>query len=90
MCVRPSTQADCPIYSNFDHEFHLDVAVEVFQNPELYAQHAAWNFCGWVWFSPEDGKWYEQVMQYRGVVDCLTGETPQECIEQAIEKYGAD
>ncbi len=60
---RPSNLEECTFsMSNFDHS--IDGELEgALRTSRVYAQHAAWDFCGYVWFA--DGQFHEDVWQYR-------------------------
>lgn len=53
---------DDTVYSNLFNEYNEDVIAQV-TTGLAYAQHAAWDFCGYVWFS--DGVWCESVWVHR-------------------------
>jgi glutathione peroxidase-family protein len=78
-----------PVYSNLDHELNQEI-VTILKNNEgkLYAQHAAWNFCGYIWF--KDGKWHEQVLRYHIVVNELSDTDIESLIDEANSLYGYD
>ena len=87
---RPDTELDEAVYSNFDHRTDDAVASELEARPgEVYAQHAAWNFCGYVWRLP-DGTWVDQVWRYGAPVEDIKGGTLESVIGRAIEGYGAE
>lgn len=88
--ARPEAAADEPIYSNFDHQVDAKVAEQVESKPgELYAQHAAWNFCGSVWCLP-DGRWVDQVWCYHVPVEDIIGDSLMAVIERANGNYGCE
>jgi hypothetical protein len=76
-----------PHYSNFDHTLD-ESAEELLREGKTLMQHAAWNFCGWVWF--KDGMFYEAIMQYRVLMETLSDPTLMEVIRKANEKYGSE
>ena len=76
---------DC-IYSNFDH--CLDPAIVKEVEKGAYAQHAAYNFCGYVW--KDDKGWHEAQMVYGSVRRVLHAETVEEVIREANECGGTD
>ena len=89
MLTRPQVETET-VYSNFDHRLDVDVARHLENHPgEVSAQHAAWNFCGYVWREP-DGRWVDQVWQYHAPVEDITGDAIESVIEQAIERFGAE
>ena len=49
------------VYSNFDHLLDEEIAKQLESNSgKVYAQHAAWDFCGYIWH--DDGKWYDETL----------------------------
>lgn len=75
------------IYSNVDHVLRDDIVAQLEAHPDWFAQHAAWDFCGWVW-RDADGRWHEQVMVYGAEAAVLDGATPLEVIAQANGRFG--
>ena len=75
------------IYSNWDRVLDASVERILAADPSLYAQHAACNYCGYVWC--KDGVWYEQVWQWKTPVELFTGPGPRAVIEAVIGKYGS-
>ncbi len=71
--------------SNSDHSIDdgLDAAL---RKEKDYAQHAAWDFCGYVWF--EGGLFHEEVWQYHVHVDTLSADTLEELMNVVNDKYG--
>jgi len=76
---------DC-IYSNFDHCFDSTMVEQVEKG--AYAQHAAYNFCGYVWKDNEG--WHEAQMVYGSVVRILHAATAEAVIKEANECGGTD
>jgi len=77
------------IYSNFDHELDNKVVKLVETHPnKLYAQHAAWNFCGYVWFNGQ--QWKEEVWQWNSPVEILVADTIKNLIDSVNAQYGYD
>jgi len=60
-------ETDESVYSNFDHELNQTIVAKLQENPnKIYAQHAAWDFCGYIWF---DGTlFHERVLRYHQLV----------------------
>lgn len=86
----PPDETDESVYSNFDHRLEADVAAELERRPgEVCAQHAAWNFCGYIWRMP-DGRWIDQVWHHGSPVRDIIGDTLREVIEDASDSYGHD
>lgn len=75
------------VYSNFDHILDEEVKEQLIKNEgKLCAQHAAWNFCGYIWFS--DGKFHEEVWEYKSPIDVLEDEDLESLIDEANGRYG--
>lgn len=51
---RPSRCDGEDIYSNFSHELEKETLERIKESGD-FAQHSAWNFCGYIWFA--DGRW---------------------------------
>lgn len=82
----PSGRLKDTIYSNFYHEFDPEVEKQLLGDPDSFAEHAAWDFYGKVWF---DGvQWVEEVWRYRSVSAIFYGSSAKDVIEQAIANYG--
>ena len=74
--------------SNFDLSVDEGLAERLTANEgKVFAQHAALNFCGNVWF--EDGKFHNQIHQSYAEVDELEAETLEGLMEIANDKYGS-
>lgn len=74
------------VYSNFDHCYGM--TEEQVKDSDMHHQHAAYNFCGYVWFDPEKQQFVEEINVYRNVVNTLYGKTLDEVIQEAIMLYG--
>lgn len=73
--------------SNFDGLIEDGLAEALKLKPAItYAQHSAWNFCGYVWF--ENGRFVEQVWRYNSPVDELTADTLEDLMEEVNGEYG--
>lgn len=86
--ARPDVRLRPAVYSNFDHELKPDIVKQLEADPNSYAQHAAWDFCGYVWRGA-DGIWRDEVWQYREPVEVLYSNTIEGAIAFANKKYGA-
>lgn len=76
------------VYTNCTHELDTDVVKELELNPnKTVAQHAAWEFCGYIW---HDGTgWINEVWRHNHPMDIFGGTTVQEVIRLANVKYGS-
>ncbi len=87
---RPFTFARDTVYSNFDHVLDATVVCELKAAAgEVYAQHAAYNFCGFVWLLP-DGRWVNQIWRHGTPVDDIYGNSIESVIEVANNSYGSE
>lgn len=76
---------DDALYSNIDHLLNDDVLTAVAAGG-VRGQHAAWDYCGWVW--KDDEGWHETVMRYGQHLDTFHGDSAKSVIEQTLEAYG--
>lgn len=87
--LRPEGETAEPVYANCDHQLNAAVVAELEANPSLCAQHASWNFCGYVWRG-RDGVWRDEVWRYHSPVQTFEGESAQDVIDAANDTYGHD
>lgn len=73
------------VMSNLGCRINGDVEVVLRSGP-YYAQHSAWEFCGYVWFA--DDIFHEQVKRYRVHVDTLSASTLPELMQLVNDKWG--
>lgn len=85
--VRPERETSEAVYSNFDHVLEAGVEAELLADSTLYAQHAAWDFCGYVWHAA--GVWHNEVWRWNSPVEVLTDESCAAVIAQANDKWGS-
>lgn len=57
------------------------------QAGSVYAQHAAWNFCGYVWY--ENGMFHEEVWVYNAPRTVINADTLQELMSDVNAEYGS-
>ena len=76
------------IYSNFDHELNDGVKKELEKCSTIYSQHAAWDFCGYVWL--KNKLWREEVWIYGAPVETMSNESLEYLISNVNDKYGSD
>ena len=75
--------------SNFDHTIDEGLEEVLRANPaRKYAQHSAWDFCGYVWF--ENGKFFEQVWRYKAPIDELEANDLKELMLETNLLYGSE
>ena len=88
--IRPLTETGKAAYSNFDHCLDTEIVAQLESNPgKVCAQHAAWNFCGYIWRLP-DGCWVDQVWVYNNPVQDIIGGSIEDVIERANVGYGSE
>lgn len=61
---------------------------EKLKNEEVFCQHAAWNFCGYVWYSNDN--FYDEVMIHHKIVEVMMNPNLKELIREVNDKYGWD
>lgn len=83
--MRPEKEGKC-VYSNFDHRLVLEE--EELKESGSYHQHAAWEFCGYVWYEKETQTFKEEVWRYRLLVTTLENKNLENLIEEANSRYG--
>lgn len=73
--------------SNIDHSIDggLAEALKEGEN-KLYAQHAAWNFCGYVWY--ENDKFHEVVYRHNAPVGEFEADNLDELMTIVNNEYG--
>lgn len=73
--------------SNFEHTIDDNLA-QILRDGEdkLFAQHSAWDFCGYVWYS--NGIYHEQIWRYKSPIDEIEAETLEDLMEEANSRYG--
>jgi len=83
--IRP--EASDEVYSNFDHSLNAEVVKEL-ETGDKFAQHSAWNFCGYVY--KDQSGWHEEVWRHGSTVETLSGDSVENVIQQANSEYGND
>lgn len=77
------------VYSNFDHRLEEDIAKQLEEKSgKAFAQHAAYNFCGYIWHA--DGKWHDEVWVHGAPVHVYEGDTIKAVIEAAVDQHGGE
>jgi hypothetical protein len=85
--MKPPTELRPSVYSNFDHDLDTEVAEKLKEQAgEVYAQHAAWNFCGYIWF--ENETWHEEVWVHGSAVETRSEEKLEDLIDSVNQSYG--
>ena len=74
------------VYNNIDHVQEL--SDEDVIKSGLYHQHAAWNFCGWVWYDKEEEVFKEEVWEYYSLVDTISAATIKSLIDKVNAEHG--
>ena len=72
--------------SNFDGKINEGME-EKLKSGKFYGTYPAWNFHGTVWF---DGVFKCGIMQYHHHTATIEGESLQEIMDEACERYGTD
>lgn len=83
----PSRDLGESVYSNLSNELDDNVVGEL-EKGDCYAQHAAWDYNGTVWFDVATATWYEDIWRYQVMVEQFTADTIMGVIQQAIDEYG--
>jgi hypothetical protein len=73
------------VYSNCDHALDATVADQL-KAGDCYAQHAAWDFCAYVWF--ENGRYRSYVMRYGSHRATLENDDLADLIRQTNDEFG--
>lgn len=75
------------VMSNCDHSIDADIAARL-QAEEAYAQYAAWDFCGYVWWDRTEQRWYCEIWRYNSYRETVGGATLADIMAEASEAYG--
>lgn len=75
------------VMTNLDHSVK-PWAAEKLKNGDVYGQYSGWDFCGFVWYAKELGKFCCRVDQHRVHVDTVIEDTLEAIMETVCEKYG--
>lgn len=84
--TKPALPTQDAVYSNLNHELDEAVVAELEADSDFYAQHSAWDFCGYVWF---DGRWHEEAWVHGERVATYDGDTVMAVISDANYHHGA-
>lgn len=79
-------ELDC-LTTNFDGSIDREVEAQL-KEQEAYAQFAAWDFCGYVWWNRGRKQWSCRVMVYREHVNTIHADTVEELREAVNDEYG--
>ncbi len=74
------------VYSNLIHE--LELSEEEVRKSGKFHQHAAWNYCGYVFYDPIINLFYEEIWVYNSMVGIKKNASLKTLIEETIEVYG--
>jgi hypothetical protein len=74
--------------SNFDAQIEPEAEYLLQKHPGEHAQHAAWNFCGYVKWDPDWELFIEQVWVYGAHVDTFAAESLYELMKEINGEYG--
>ena len=73
--------------SNFDHSIDKGLNEKLKSGP-FYADYAAWNFHGDVWFQNE--KFYCKIMRYKLHINTITADSLEDIMKIASDKHGVN
>ena len=76
------------VYSNLKHQFEM-TADEVKQS-NLFHQHSAWDFCGYVWYDKTEKAFKEEIWIYNVHRATHTNLSLIELIEKVNSIHGYD
>ena len=77
------------VMSNMDHAIDAGVARQLKRRPgAVFAQHAAWNFCGYVWY--QDSVFMEEVWVFNKYQATYGAETLDKLMRDVNEVYGQE
>ena len=71
--------------SNCDHTIDRGLAKRL-RGGRVFAQHSAWNFCGYVWF--ENGQYHEEVMVHHQYQETIHAKSLKELMQKVNDIYG--
>lgn len=71
---------------NLDHSINHGIAEKLKSDPEAYAQHAAFGFCGWVYY--ENGQFHDQIWVHHFPMNIKSADSVEEMVELANKEYG--
>ena len=74
------------VYSNIDHEYTL--SAENVKNSGSFHQHAAWDFCGYVYYDKLKGVFIEEVWVYNTLKEIHSDKDLESLITGVINDYG--
>lgn len=72
---------------NMDHSID-DGVDEALRAGGTYCQHAAWNFCGYVWFA--DGQFHEEVWRYNSPQTIVSADSLAKLMEAVNAEWGSE
>jgi len=71
--------------SNYDNTIDSGLS-QVLKNSKYYAQHAAWDFWGYVWW--ENATFFEEVWVYGSHKETFSAKSLKKLMETVNDKYG--
>lgn len=83
-------EAGAPVYSNLDHELDQLVVDQLRDNPSLWGQHAAFNYCGWIRYDPDSNSWVEEVVQHGTIAKTFHDDDVAELISAVTNEFGSE
>ena len=88
MSILDTRQELGTVYSNLDHILDEGIEAQLAESQNFCAQHAAWNFCGCIYYA--ESEWYNEVWVNGVIKGVFPGPTLMSVVTQANEVYGND
>lgn len=82
-------KTDEAVMSNFDHEIDEGIAFKLLEGKH-YAQYSAQDFCGYVYYVPDEMVWRCEIWQHHSYNHLLEAESLRLIMDQACEKFGKE
>lgn len=78
------------VYTNLDHFLDKQVVKHLKKNPGDMAQHAGWDFCGYIWYEDKLDVWMEEVWVYHKLQETRQEKNLMTLINGVNEDYGSE
>ena len=76
------------VYSNFDHA--LDLTEEQVRTSGKYHQHAAWEFCGYIYYDEQTELFIEEVWRYNTLREQYEDKDLRALIDIVNDEWGRE